>query len=1078
MGVDEDFAPSIRCRLLVGLGAQESYHILISLFSVEVLRGRSRRVRTSEGHMLSTGYARLMRRSLSARILRAALFVVTAVFLRLETAADAQQSSQSTSLQQILSQLPNAQSNGGNPLNGIGGISTNAPVDQTQQQQQPLTLLPDTAGPPLPVSRLERILSSRAGANLQQFGYSQVGVSRAVRVPQAGALQDNYILGPGDEVIVAFRGQENSEYRFSVDRSGQIVLPRLSPILAAGRPLGDVRRDIQNAVHRGYVSTQVFVSLGQLRQVSVVVSGEVNNPGVRIVTGQSTPLDAILLSGGIKKTGTLRNIKLVHAGRTTVIDLYGYLTQAGRGSLATLSDGDRIIVPPLGATVAISGWVRQPAIYELSPFERSISVQRLVKLAGGTEVRGQYRLSAIRTGRDGSNIIVPVSDSSILNDSDVLVVQLGADQVQNRAVLSGGTPLAGIYSVGKSTTLADVLRAPGAMGSAPYTLFGLISRRGPNQMRVPISFTPAAVLNGSENLALSSHDIVRVFSADEVRLLTAVAAAFRNRQNRSEAALLTPEAVLADFGATQSQSSTPTINPSTGQPIATEQNPQPIQPLDQDTLNQKNGVISDRENIAELSTMVMGDGGVLVQNPLLFAPGTAPPALQGTPSANIQTQQSTAAAQQQQRQAVLQALGTQGAIQYQATQQLLQSNGVSGSPIQSSENSTDYSLANNPDLPQNLQQQSVRAGTVPSNQEVQTFGELARQLDIDPLVLIDFLLDNQATVSGAVHGAGTYFVGDHATLNDLVTAAGGMDRLADQSAVEVISTSVDRARGTAKTERQMLPLQGAALDSYIVKPHDEFRFSKIYTTVGAGSVNIRGQVRDPGTYPIERGERLSELLLRAGGLTEVAYPYGTVFLRKSAAQIERQGYERMADELQNVILAGMTRIGSGAISPNVFTSVQGFIAELKATPPLGRISIIADPALLATDPSRDPLLEPGDVVYIPQRPSTVTVLGQVMQQGSFSFDPKKSPEDYVAEAGGEGEFADSSLTFLILPDGTAKRVESSWLSLNRESVPPGSTIVVPRESTILDTRQILFDTLGVLQNLAVSAASLAVISRS
>ena len=975
-----------------------------------------------------------------------------------------------------MSQLPGAQNNGGG-FNGIGGISTNAPVDQTQQQQQPLTLLPDSAGQPLPVSRLERILSGRAGANLQQFGYDQVGVSRAVRVPQAGALQDNYILGPGDEVIVAFRGQENSEYRFSVDRSGQIVLPRLSPILAAGRALGDVRRDIQNAVHRGYVSTQAFVSLGQLRQVSIVVSGEVNNPGVRIVTGQSTPLDAILLSGGVKKTGSLRDVKLVHAGQTTVIDLYGYLTQGGRGSLATLSDGDRIIVPPLGATVAVSGWVRQPAIYELSPFERSISVQRLIKLAGGTEVRGRYRLSAIRTGHDGTNVIVPVSDSSILHDSDILIVQLGADQTQNRAILSGGTPLAGIYSVGKSTTLADVLRAPGAMGPAPYTLFGLISRRGSNQMRTPISFTPAAVLNGSENLDLSSHDIVRVFSADEIRLLTAVAVAFRNRQNSSEAALLTPESVLANFGATQPQSVTPTVNPTTGQSIATAQNTLPTQPIDQDTLNQRNGVISDRQNIAELSTMVMGDGGVLVQNPLLFAPGTAPPALPGTSSAVIQTQQATAAAQQQQRQAVLQALGTQGAIQYQA-QQPLQSTGGGAPSIQPPTDSSDYSFANNPNLPQNLQQQSVRPGAVPSNQEIQTFGELARQLDIDPLVLIDFLIDNQATISGAVHGAGTYFVGDHATLNDLVAAAGGMDRWADQSAVEVISTSVDAAKGTARTQRQMLSLRGAALDTYFVKPHDEFRFSKIYTTVGAGSVSIRGQVRDPGAYPIERGERLSELLLRAGGLTEVAYPYGTVFLRKSAAQVERQGYERMANELQNVILAGMTRIGSGAISPNVFTSVQGFIAELKATPALGRISIIADPALLATDPSRDPLLEPGDVVYIPQRPSTVTVLGQVMQQGSFTFDPKKSPEDYVAEAGGEGEFADSSLTFLILPDGTARRVESSWLNLNRESVPPGSTIVVPRESTILDTRQILFDTLGVLQNLAVSAASLAVISRN
>jgi protein involved in polysaccharide export with SLBB domain len=124
------------------------------------------------------------------------------------------------------------------------------------------------------------------------------------------------------------------------------------------------------------------------------------------------------------------------------------------------------------------------------------------------------------------------------------------------------------------------------------------------------------------------------------------------------------------------------------------------------------------------------------------------------------------------------------------------------------------------------------------------------------------------------------------------------------------------------------------------------------------------------------------------------------------------------------------------------------------------------------------LLEPGDVIYIPQRPSTITVLGQVMQQGSFTFDPKMSAADYIARAGGPGEFADTSLMFLILPDGTAKRVESSWFNFDAESIPPGSTIVVPREATILDTRQILFDTLGVLQNLAVSAASLAVITRN
>ena len=138
----------------------------------------------------------------------------------------------------------------------------------------------------------------------------------------------------------------------------------------------------------------------------------------------------------------------------------------------------------------------------------------------------------------------------------------------------------------------------------------------------------------------------------------------------------------------------------------------------------------------------------------------------------------------------------------------------------------------------------------------------------------------------------------------------------------------------------------------------------------------------------------------------------------------------MASELQDVFLAGMTRVGSGAISPTTFTSVQGFIKDLHDTPPLGRISVIADPALLASDATRDPLLEPGDIIYIPQRPSTVTVLGQVMQQGSFTFDSKMTAKDYVARAGGPSEFADTSLTFLVLPDGTSRRVSSSWCDLD------------------------------------------------
>ena len=176
---------------------------------------------------------------------------------------------------------------------------------QNQPQQPPsVTIQPAVTlnhRVPLDRSRLEQIISYRAGAKLQQFGYDQLGQGQAVTIPMSGAIQDNYILGSSDEIIVSLRGQENNEFRVIVDRNGQVIIPRLKPISAAGRSLGIFRVDLEAAVQRSYVATNVSVSVGRVRQVSVLVSGEVNQPGQRLVTGLSSALDALLLSGGVKK---------------------------------------------------------------------------------------------------------------------------------------------------------------------------------------------------------------------------------------------------------------------------------------------------------------------------------------------------------------------------------------------------------------------------------------------------------------------------------------------------------------------------------------------------------------------------------------------------------------------------------------------------------------------------------------------------------------------------------------------------------------------------------------------------------
>ena len=289
----------------------------------------------------------------------------------------------------------------------------------------PMAAVPAT--PPV-LSRLERIMSERAGTNLTQYGYSVFGSARSVTIPQTGAMQDDYVLGPGDEIVVSLRGQENGDIRAYVNRDGQVVLPRLSPISASGRSLGSFRQDLGSAVQRAYVATSASVSVGRIRQISVLVSGEVNNPGQRSITGLSSVVDAIFLSGGIKKSGSLRDIRVIRGSSQHSVDLYSVLTEGGGSRNLRLADGDRIVIPLLGKTVAVTGLVRQPAIYELPARQSQLSVTSLLNLAGGQEVRGAYRLSVLRIQADGRTNLATVNDSDQVRDSEILFVQLSADQ--------------------------------------------------------------------------------------------------------------------------------------------------------------------------------------------------------------------------------------------------------------------------------------------------------------------------------------------------------------------------------------------------------------------------------------------------------------------------------------------------------------------------------------------------------------------------------------------------------------------------------------------------------------------------
>jgi len=1018
------------------------------------------------------GTAQVLRRAL-----RIALFSLTSVLLWGQV--EAQQLPNLSQLQQQLQQ---------------GARLPGQDIDQdTRQQQQPMLLQP--AVPPrmqqdLQPSRLEQIMSARAGVPLKQFGYDQLGRPTAVMVPQTGAVQDDYVLGPGDEIVVVLRGQENNEYRTTVNRNGQVVLPRLGPISASGRSFGSFRQDLEAAVGRAYVATQASVALQRVRQISVLVTGAVNNPGQRLVTGLSSALDAILISGGVSKTGSLRDIRILRGGRQYSIDLYSVLAGGALSSTMRLADGDRIFVAPLGRTVAVAGLVRNPGIYELPKGQSSISAQALLALAGGQEVSGKYDFSLMKLQSDGQVALVPLQDmTGRVSDGEILSTQLQADRTSSRMTLAGGTGLAGDYPIMSGTKLSELVRRPGALGTSPYTLFGIIVRRDPKTLlRTLIAFTPAAVLNGREDMALQADDIVRPISVNEMRMLDTTARNYDRWRTAQEEAIRNPIAAnnMAPqpmYGTNQSgtQQQTNGVQPgplsqSPG-PYTQGNTPYPINPSQAgDPPQDFTQFGPEQYGQGQFGQGQYGQGqygqgqvgqGQLGQNQF-GAPqfgGAGQGYGQAGPMGN----------------AVLGANSAQGMTANQQNAfQSMQPGEPNGMNLPGNRSPYSPYAPYSPYVAEapNFQAQITVPGAYPLNREVRTFNQLAQQLGVAPLVLMNFLLGDQVSIDGAVRGPGTYFVGPNVTLQDLVLAAGDTANWADASGVELISTLVDSASGRSATRVSKLPLIATTLASYIVKPHDAFRFNEVFTDVNVGSVTVQGEVRFTGSYKLTRGEHLSDLLARAGGLTNTAYPYGTVFLRKSAAALEREGYLRTAREVEDQLVVAMTRVGNDKIDPSTFASMQSFVSDLRNQRAIGRIAISADPSVLAANPALDPLLEAGDVIYIPQRPSTISVLGQVMQPGSFPYRAGETVRDYIERAGGYSSLADEGQTFIVLPDGTARRLEKSWLRFGAtDALPPGSAIVIPRDVTPLDLRQTVIDIAQIMSQLAVSIASVAVISR-
>lgn len=208
-------------------------------------------------------------------------------------------------------------------------------------------------------------------------------------------VPDDYVVGPGDQLNVLLFGSQNRSLRLTVGRDGQLNFPELGPIAVSGKSFQSVRAEIESRVAQQLVGVQASVGLGDTRAIRVFVAGDAQQPGTYTVSGLATITSALYAAGGVKPTGSLRDIQLKRQGAIIRrFDVYDLLLKGDTSADAPLRSGDVIFVPPVGETVTIDGEVRRPAIYELSP--RS-TIADVVALAGGlTAEADPTRVSVVR----------------------------------------------------------------------------------------------------------------------------------------------------------------------------------------------------------------------------------------------------------------------------------------------------------------------------------------------------------------------------------------------------------------------------------------------------------------------------------------------------------------------------------------------------------------------------------------------------------------------------------------------------------------------------------------------------------
>lgn len=345
------------------------------------------------------------------------------------------------------------------------------------------------------------------------------------------ATPRNYILGPEDEIVVDIYGNAVDNFKMKISPEGTVKMLNLAPVYVNGLTIEQANERIVNRLRQAYSTlnrpgsgTYSSITLGNVRSIRVMITGEATRPGTYTVSSLATAFNALSLSGGPNRNGSYRNIEVIRNNNVIrKIDLYRFLVDADLKDNIALQDQDIILIRPFESRIELVGQVKRPGIFEARSGE---SISSLIRYAGGFTPEA-YTKTLTYQRNTGTNYVIGSLDSAqiglfIPKNGDIFNIKKILDIVSNQVEIKGAVTLPGIYALEeRCNTVLKLIQMSQGLSPRAFLNRALLERSSGETQTGIVAFDLRKLINGEiADIELLPGDILTVKSVEDLKEFT------------------------------------------------------------------------------------------------------------------------------------------------------------------------------------------------------------------------------------------------------------------------------------------------------------------------------------------------------------------------------------------------------------------------------------------------------------------------------------------------------------------------------------------------------------------------------